>query len=174
MSKLIFYVDAVFAIPGYLNLVEGEDYEIQRERTFGAGGTATTVLGKVIQNGQDRLKGILDIAIKRFTDGYVNAHPEDFFYEVALIASIPKSPFVVDFLGYSDSPEKRIIMKLYDGCLSKLISHHRIRFTPSLVMKIVREIAKGLKVIHDAGIVHLDLKPSKYFFNTVHATKWIT
>ena len=107
--------------------------------------------------------GIIDIAIKIFTNPKLRENPADFYYEVALISSIPKSPHVVEFIGYSDKNRKRlcIVMKFYKSSLTKLIQQSNFPFSPALILKICREVALGLQVIHNTNIVHLDLKPSK-------------
>jgi serine/threonine protein kinase len=83
--------------------------------------------------------------------------------EVKLMSALPKHPNVIGFLGLSTSPESggqvHLVME-YAPCGSVAELYHMHPKLPhSLILKHVREIARGLKHLHDYGIVHRDLKP---------------
>ena len=149
------------SVPGYLLLTPSVDFIISDSQTakVGEGGSASIFAGKMRNVRRVLENGIVDIAVK------VNSSDCDvssFYYELALMSSLPKSPFVVKLMGYSETPIRAIVMKLYDGSLAKFLhSDDASTVKPELALKFARDIAQGLQVIHKSSIVHLDLKPGK-------------
>jgi len=82
---------------------------------------------------------------------------------------------IVTFMGYSvtSNYEISIIMELQAMNLSMALGSRRFGAKPHLDIRkrwrIVREIAEGMKYLHDQGVVHGDLKPSNVVVSTVDA-----
>jgi serine/threonine protein kinase len=94
---------------------------------------------------------------------------EAFLYEIAVMKALPKSPYLINFIGYCEGPLS-IIMKFYKTSLAEV--NKILKPTPELFFKIAFDISLGMKLVHAAGIIHLDLKPRKY--QDTHAESILT
>ena len=145
------------SIPGYLEMDLTLDIELEKKGKTYKGGTATVKKGRFKSPHLiDKHGGGIDIAIK-----YFQMKPEDeaiFLYEIALMSSLPKCPNILQLLGYS-SAEKAIVLKFHPGSLDKLIKTRAIPFAK--IIKIGLDISNGLMNLHEAKIIHFDIKPCK-------------
>ena len=70
-----------------------------------------------------------------------------------------------------------ILMEYCDGqTLEDLIQHHKKDNTPidrHLIYTFIRQILKGLKVLHRNGIIHSDIKPGNIFLKKVGETEQV-
>ena len=155
-------------MPGYNQLVWDQDYVVDPNKLLGAGGTAETFKGMLLN---DRLKmqhNCQEIAVKVVRRGQGipvrSVKDESFNFEVALMSSIPASPNIVGLIGYSYEPYNSIIMKYYHTNLKDFL-RSRTQRSPALVHKIAIDIAEGLKTLHSVGILHLDIKPGMSYSN---------
>ena len=143
------------------------DLNIHYNESLGEGGTALIYKAKLNNPSLIARYGNIDAAIKilKLKDTGISAKAQSdlisgFFYEVALLSSLPKSPFLVQFIGYSENP-MTITMKYYPASLKLLLEHSVFEFDNAICIKIAYEIAEGMRLLHEAGILHLDLKPCK-------------
>ena len=74
------------------------------------------------------------------------------------MSSLPKSSNLVNFIGYSESP-CCIIMKFYHTSLKNV--YRELPDTLAMKSKIALDVANGMCVLHEIGIIHLDLKLRK-------------
>ncbi|KAI7848467.1 kinase-like domain-containing protein [Circinella umbellata] len=58
-----------------------------------------------------------------------------------------------------------------NGSLAEYIKYHNRNIPESDVWSILYELAQGVKAIHDANIIHLDLKPSNVLINDMGSIK---
>ena len=128
------------------------------------GSTATIVKGTPISDIAIKAYGTdQELAIKFFN----GESGENFAYEVYLMSLFCDSacPFLIKLLAFSQ-PEKAIVMKCYPSNLGEFSRKSRFRLSPSKIMKIARDLAEGMRVLHDeARILHLDLKPGNVLIN---------
>ena len=123
-----------------------------KDNLLGRGGSATTIKGKWRATNED-------IAIKIFSMSNSEATKQSFLHEVALMSAISlKSPHLVKFLGYTESPAPAIVMKFYPTSLREYLENGQ-PIEMSLKIKIALDIALGMETLHGIGIIHLDLKP---------------
>ena len=103
--------------------------------------------------------GFNDVAVKIIKD---DEDPENcrknFLYEIAIMNSLPMSPFVVNLVGYSNQP-MALVMKLYLMSLKEMLQRSDYNPLKEIVVKIGHDVASGMNDIHNQGILHLDLKP---------------
>jgi serine/threonine-protein kinase len=89
------------------------------------------------------------------------AAPERFLREAQALARV-RSPHVVRVFDFDRDMERALLfvaMELVDGeDLNDLLAHGRL--PPSLVVRVMEDVANALEVTHGAGIIHRDLKPS--------------
>ena len=155
------------SVPGYLLMNMESDFELgEGAKILGRGGTAHTIKSRLKNPELISKHGVIDVAIKIIRGSEEEAeHREEvkraFRYEVAILGSLPSSPFVVKFLGFTEDPVMSIIMKFYPFCLTGLLKNKDFVTEPPLILKIGHDIASGMKVLHENGILHLDLKPRK-------------
>lgn len=82
-------------------------------------------------------------------------------YEVMLMNRLPKSPNLIELIGYSgDESRPAIIMKQYPTSLRHQLVDESFPNNGEINMKIAFDIANGMDLIHQKGIVHFDLKPA--------------
>ena len=159
------------SLPGSLEVDLIEDVEIIYDdhssiETVRRGGMANIQRAKWKSRRPLDLYGDIPIAVKFF---HSNQSPlsedeiaENFVFETALMGSLPPSPNVIQLLGFS-SIAKALVMPYYDLSLSAYIRKGKgsFRLSPSKILKIASDIANGMALIHNAEILHLDLKPCK-------------
>ena len=85
---------------------------------------------------------------------------EAFFHEVCIMGILPISPNLQQFIGYS-YPTMAIATKYYSHSLGNRLFHKDFPYSMSLHAKIALDVSNGLVYLHRAGIIHLDLSPSK-------------
>lgn len=124
------------------------------DRLLGRGGVAAVYNGREKETGREVALKILDA---RFT-----ADPElvsRFLAEGDALAKFDH-PNIVQHIDHGqDETFAYIAMELIHGItLDQLI--HAIKIEPRHVLRLAREISKGLTTIHAAGLVHGDVKPS--------------
>ena len=84
-----------------------------------------------------------------------------FRFEIAIMASLPSCPNLVQLLGYIENPIA-YVMKRYNYSLKDLHLNEPLASSIMMVLKIAKDICNGMRVLHSHGIIHLDLKPRKY------------
>ena len=75
------------------------------------------------------------------------------------MSTLPKSPNIISFYGFTETP-LAIIMKYYAYSLKDLQKGNAL--DQQIVYKIAFDVSNGMKLIHKAGILHLDLKPRTF------------
>lgn len=128
--------------------------------TLGRGGMAIVFRGENLDLGQPVAVKIL---VMREADCYVAM--KRFLREVKTGARI-RHGNVVTVLDHGSTPEGLfyLVMELLEGeDLRALIARHEHGLPWSRVRALMLQICEGLAAVHDAGIVHQDLKPSNCF-----------
>ena len=135
------------------------DSDIKLGDLVGEGGTASVFQGQLLKTSKiASLGGIKDVAIKIPRSDISQSDKDSFLYEVAITSNIPKSPNLVLFVGYSEVPLAAII-KYYPFDLKTLLKDSsELENKKMFDMKMAIDIASGMKLLHSAGILHLDLK----------------
>ncbi|MHB2019791.1 MAG: serine/threonine-protein kinase, partial [Candidatus Xenobia bacterium] len=64
--------------------------------------------------------------------------------------------------GYSDNQQPYLVMELLDGESLDVLMHNRV-FTWKETAALMRQVLEGLQVIHEAGVIHRDIKPGNVF-----------
>jgi serine/threonine protein kinase len=134
----------------------------EQTEEFGAGGTASIVKGRLKAPDMIAQYGVMDVAIKVINNRSASAAARDsFLYEVALMTAYPESEYLVKIIGYSESP-MCIIMKFYPFSLKDILKRDDFENNVSISFKIAMDIAIGMSILHNRGIIHFDLKPGKF------------
>ena len=72
-----------------------------------------------------------------------------------------KTRHILQLIGYTEEPDITIVSKYYrNGTLSKRIFSKRVQLTTEFILKAVKGIATGMRIVHECQIVHYDLKPA--------------
>jgi hypothetical protein len=82
------------------------------------GGTAQVIKCKLNDPKLIEKHGIVDVAVKIFGN---ETSKESFLYEVMLMHSLPKSPNLIELIGYSQGRKLAIVMKDYPMSLRDLL-----------------------------------------------------
>ena len=147
-------------VPGYVIL-----------RKIGEGGTAMVYLAS-----QENAQGVSDLIVPaapaivlKVMDKDLSRHPrflERFMQEFSLIQRI-KSEFVTRIfdMGY-DNGYAYLAMEYFGA--GDLRDRIKAGIQPVQALKILGQIARALAAIHDAGVVHRDLKPHNVMFRDQH------
>jgi serine/threonine protein kinase len=147
-----------------MNLDEDIIFDKGANNVIGEGGTAYIMTAK-LRSSLIAKHRCSSVAVKIMTESSESCSKDftdSFLYEVALMNSLPKSPNIVHFIGYSTQPLMTLVMKLYSTSLKTLLARQELfENDAEILLKIAHDICNGMKQIHSYGILHLDLKPSK-------------
>ncbi|TPV94463.1 MAG: tetratricopeptide repeat protein [Myxococcales bacterium FL481] len=133
-------------IPGY-----------QMERVLGRGGFGTVVRATRTADGKA-------VAIKTARSDQATARQQLEAEAVALAAiQSPRVPSLLD-RGVTEQGEPFVVMPHVPApTLAKVMIQTGQRFSPAAFLPLGQAIAQALKVVHDAGFVHRDVKPDNFF-----------
>lgn len=155
------------AIPGYLSIDINQDIDgLDNVHNLGTGGTAFIIKAKLKAPSLIVKHGFNDVAIKIIKDDDKSSQTisenvrKSFLFEVTIMNHLPASQNIVRLIGYSSEP-MAIVMKYYPLSLKDLLKRKDYEATVEVVLKIAFDIAQGMKIIHNSGVLHLDLKPRK-------------
>ncbi|XP_054582292.1 wee1-like protein kinase 2 [Eptesicus fuscus] len=112
-----------------------------------------------------RLDGCV-YAIKRSTNSFAEVYNENLIlHEVYAHAVLGHHPHVVRYYSSWVEDDHMIIQNEYcnGGSLEDAIEDARSGFEEPVLKDILLQVSLGLKYIHNAGMVHLDIKPSNIF-----------
>ncbi len=127
-----------------------DEYRVLRR--IGQGGMSTVYLGQHIKSGAQHALKVLDI-----TKSDNEIVVQRFIEEHALIAQL-RHPNVVHIFGQGFTAAHAYIAMEYigGGDLRQLIA---TGMRPSNALRVLTQVTAGLAAIHEAGILHMDLKP---------------
>ncbi len=137
--------DSLLEIPGYL--VHGR---------LGRGGMAEVYLAT-----QESLHR--QVAIKVLLTNDDEAFSKRFIKEGHIVASL-HHPSIITIHDIDQLPDGRYYLAMEFVAGGDLAQHKGEVFEPQRALSIVRQIASGLAVVHDKGMVHRDIKPANILF----------
>jgi hypothetical protein len=102
-----------------------------------------------------------DVAIKVLKNQQMMADEMASFQNEVDTMEKLKSPYIVNFLGACFIPGRiSILTELCPlGNLFAVVKNRKDTFSPLLKVKVLLDCAKGMNVIHQASVIHRDLKP---------------
>ena len=103
------------------------------------------------------------VAIKVLRDAEDEAFSKRFVREAHIVASLnhPSIITIYDVDRLADGRDYLAMEFLSGGDLAR---HKGEAFAPERALQIVRQVASGLAVVHDRGLVHRDVKPANILF----------
>ena len=131
-------------IPGY-----------RLHKRLGKGGMAEVYLAT--QLSLDR-----EVAIKVLLRTEDAAFTERFIQEGHIVASL-RHPAIITIHDIGQVAGRHYLAMEYIGG-GDLAQHRGIVFSPSRALDIIRQLAGGLAVVHDGGLIHRDVKPANILF----------
>jgi serine/threonine protein kinase len=137
--------DSLLEIPGYL--VHGR---------LGKGGMAEVYLAT-----QESLHR--QVAIKVLLSADDEAFSKRFIKEGHIVASL-HHPSIITIYDIDQLPDGRYYLAMEFVAGGDLAQHKGEIFESQRALAIVRQIASGLAVVHDKGMVHRDIKPANILF----------
>ncbi len=137
--------DSLLEIPGYL--VHGR---------LGKGGMAEVYLAT-----QESLHR--QVAIKVLLSADDEAFSKRFIKEGHIVASL-HHPSIITIYDIDQLPDGRYYLAMEFVAGGDLAQHKGEVFEAQRAFTIVRQIASGLAVVHDKGMVHRDIKPANILF----------
>ncbi|KAF0705350.1 hypothetical protein As57867_007043, partial [Aphanomyces stellatus] len=142
--------------------------------------SSAVTLGQLLGSGgfADVFRGTLHgtpVAVKTLFENHPTRRElQTFATEVQLMAVL-HSPFIVDFIGVAwDTPEDlKCILEYMDlGDLRDyLATHDAASFSWPCKLTCIQSIAEGLVYLHDASIIHRDLKSRNVLLDSTKGTK---
>jgi len=129
-------------------------------------------LGKVLGQGaagtvfQGRWHGE-DVAVKKINEDSLGFSVEEFMSELALM-NIIRHPNVAHLLGGCMEQGSYFLLShcFALGSLSAIIRNKEIPLEKPRVLSIALQTAKGMKYLHEIGLIHRDLKPGNILVDT--------
>ncbi len=106
------------------------------------------------------------VAIKCLRSELCEQHSRERFKREALLLAKLNHPYIVQIYDFIETPEQlALVMELVDGRNLKLhLREHICSLSQRLLW--LTQIAQGLAVAHDAGIIHRDLKAENILINS--------
>ena len=154
------------SIPAFLNYQIGQDFVTGKFLLKGGGGSiyACDALSESFKKriGEDSI--IVKIVDQYGIDNMPNRYLLGFFQELSIMWRFRDIPFVAKMYGFSEKPAA-MIMKYYklgdlNGVIYKSVAQSiGIRYSKLLVLGMFRTICQGVRVLHQEGFAHCDLKP---------------
>ncbi|MEK1904675.1 MAG: protein kinase [Pseudomonas sp.] len=137
--------DSLLEIPGYR--VHGQ---------LGKGGMAEVFLAT-----QESLHR--KVAIKVLLSAEDEVFSQRFIKEAHIVASL-SHPSIITIYDIDQLADGRyyLAMEFFPG--GDLARHKGELFAPARALEVIRQIASGLAVVHDKGLVHRDVKPANILF----------
>jgi len=137
--------DALLKIPGY-----------QVHGLLGQGGMAEVYLAT--QQSLHR-----KVAVKVLLSADDQAFSQRFIKEGHIVASL-HHPSIITIYDIDQLADGRYYLAMEFGPGGDLARHKGEIFAPQRALAIVRQIASGLAVVHEKGLVHRDIKPANILF----------
>lgn len=137
--------DSVLEIPGYTV-----------HRRLGKGGMADVYLAT-----QESLQR--KVAIKVLHADADESFSERFVKEAHIVASL-RHPGIITIHDVDRLPDGRYYLAMEYLAGGDLAQHRGEVFEPLRALNIARQIASGLAVVHDKGLIHRDIKPANILF----------
>jgi len=158
------------SLPGFLMINTAT--QIRKEEQIGSGGCAIIYRGVILDDQLVKKFDSYEVAVKDIFDNPKCTKDENFLQfqqEVMILWRCSAIPNVMKLIGYSPEP-KSLVTKLYETDLYKLIHTKEIEITPNMALSIAFDIANGMRAVHQAQVVHRDLKSPNIFLETLRAT----
>ena len=151
-------------IPNYkkneITQSSGSTKKYKEIKELGSGG-----YGKVILVSQgNEYYALKKIDIREKSEEYIN----NCYNEINILKSLKKNDKIVKYHDYyKENGYLNIIME-YGGDmnLDKFIKNQKSGIEEKIIKEIFLQICNGLRVIHEAKIIHRDLTPANIFINT--------
>ncbi|TLX56423.1 serine/threonine protein kinase [Stutzerimonas nosocomialis] len=104
-----------------------------------------------------------EVAVKVLLDAQDQAFAQRFIREGHIVASL-RHPAIITIhdIGQLDDGRHYLAMEYVAG--GDLARHKGEVFAPQQALEIIRQVAAGLAVVHEKGLVHRDIKPANILF----------
>ena len=142
------------------NLKKAVKFDKDDDSNAKSGGTASVRQGKLRDAELIQKHKIVDVAVKiLFANEKTDPKlVESFKYEVAIMTSLPESPYLIKTIGYCEKPMS-IVMKFYPMNMQELLDRGDFFVKNEAKLLASMEVALGMQLIHGKDIIHFDLKP---------------
>lgn len=150
--------------PVFLLSIYNKDYKVGKRIASGGGGEV--FIGKLINQGFiGRNEGKTTCIIKTIFDHHSDEYA--FLQEISIMWKFRNEKNFSKLICYSDEP-KAMVMKFYPlGSLDNFIHYKKknlelnaITYSLKNVLRIVKDIALAINIMHKEGFTHNDLKPA--------------
>jgi len=133
-----------------------EKYQINLKKKLGEGSYASVYLGRNIESGENVAVKVIDR--RQFMDSYNLKHLQS---EIDIMKKVNHDNIVKLLDVYQTSNNLYIVAEYCEeGDLNCYLERHNKRLCESESKRLIKQIMKGAKYLHNNGIIHRDLKPA--------------
>lgn len=151
----------VLSMPGFLQLEYGTQFRTTSK--LSQGGSACVFQGEIFSNVTLPVPYENPVVVKQMMvkdKKHSKRILLAFRQEVALLWYLHDHPNIVKLVGFSER-DMMIVMKFYSrGSLYSLIYNKSYPSLYSMTVQLLLDIGNALRILHNTGIVHNDLKPA--------------
>lgn len=141
-----------------------ENSAVVKINKIAAGGGGELYLSKIMD---PKLKSkIGENVIQKIVFVRNKASEDAFYQEVGIMVMLSKFPYFCTILGYTENPLSMILKFYAAGSLASWLRNNALNRT--VMIKVFREMALGLELMHSYYLAHCDIKPQNILVEVVN------
>jgi serine/threonine protein kinase len=102
-------------------------------------------------------KKLPEIVVQKIVFVKSKINEEAFYQEVGIMILLSSFPYFCKIIGYTENPLSMILKNYPDGSLSAWLGMKK--YGTKIIIKILKETALALSIMHSYYLAHCDLKP---------------
>lgn len=137
---------------------------LAKQKKIAAGGGGEVYLARIMEpslrNKHD------DVVIQKFVFIKNSASDDSFYLEVGIMIMLLAYPHFCQIIGYTENPLSMILKFYPDGSLDSWLRKNS--YNKSVIVKVGKDIAGALRIMHNLHLAHCDIKPQNVLIEVMN------